>query len=320
MKNELSEKFNYIEGLLQGVQTVVIAAHENPDPDAVSSILSVHNFLKRRGIESIPYLPDPPQKSLSFLPGFFDIKNDVSQFDPDLLIGLDYGDFKRLRIPEGIFSCPMITIDHHIESDQRGEIIIIEPEYSSTAEIIYHWFNEKNVDIDKDLACCLLTGIISDSGGFRHVSTSHRTLKAVSSLLLKGVSLNKIIQRVLLSDKPMEISKAWGDVLSKVRVDLNTKLAYSCLNYDEFSKMNVQFVDFEGVTNLIASGSSVSTGLFLIEYEKGKIKGSLRSEPNGGRNVVQIAKAMGGGGHLYAAGFKTNGTLDETLKKVLRLI
>jgi phosphoesterase RecJ-like protein len=320
MKAELLEKFNYIEDLLEGTQIVVVAAHENPDPDAVSSVLSIHNFLKKRGIESIPYLPDSPQKSLSFLPGFFDIRNDVSQVDPDLLIGLDYGDFKRLRIPEGIFSCPMVTIDHHIESDQRGEVRIIEPEYSSTAEIIYYWFKERNIDIDKDMACCLLTGIISDSGGFRHVSTSQRTLIAVSELLLKGVSLNKITQRVLASDKSMKVSRAWGEVLSKIKVDSNTQLAYSGLDYEDFSRLGVQFVDFDGITNLIASGSPANIGLFLIEYEKGKVKGSLRSEPNGGKNVIQIAKNLGGGGHPYASGFKTENGLEETLKKVLRLV
>ncbi|MDD3399918.1 MAG: bifunctional oligoribonuclease/PAP phosphatase NrnA [Candidatus Pacebacteria bacterium] len=320
MKANLLEQFRQIDDLLGVAETIVIAAHENPDPDAVSSVLSLHNFFKSQGKKSIPYLPDAPSKSLSYLPGFFEIRNEIGQIDPDVLICLDYGDFRRLRIPEGAFSCPVITIDHHVESDQRGEVKIVEPGYSSTAEIIYQWFKYKNIAISKELASCLLTGIISDSGGFRHVSTSHQTLTAVSELLLRGVSLNKIIRRVLASDKSLSVSRAWGEVLSRIKLDPHTQLAYSWLTPDDFLRLGVRFVDFEGIVNIISSGSPSSIGLFLIEYEKGRIKGSLRSEPNGGKNVVQIARALGGGGHPYAAGFQADGSLDEVLKKVLKLV
>lgn len=323
MSNNLNEQFKQIDELLKNARKILIASHENPDPDAVSSLLVIHNVLKNEGLESLPYLPNSAPKNLNYLPGFFEIKHQIGDFEPDVLFALDYGDFKRLKLPEHILNDPnldIITIDHHVESDQRGKIIILEPEFSSTSEIVYRWLKYKNIKIDKDAAVCLLSGIISDSGGFRHVSTSSETLNIVSELLSSGVSLNKIIRQTLTFDRPLNFSKTWGQVLLRTKLDENTNLAYSWVAFDDLNKHKANLTDFDGITNLISTSSPVNLGLFLVEYEKGKIKGSLRSEPCKGRDVVKIAKALGGGGHPYASGFQQDGTIEETLKKVIELI
>lgn len=320
---DLNEQFKQIDELLRDARKILVASHENPDPDAVSSVLAIHNILKGQGFESLPYLPSSAPKNLNYLPGFFEIKYQIDDFTPDILFALDYGDFKRLKLPERLFNDPqlaIVTIDHHVESDQRGGVKILEPEFSSTSEIVYRWLKYKNIKIDKNIATCLLSGIISDSGGFRHVSTSSETLNTVSELLSLGVSLNKITSQTLTFDRPLNFSKAWGRVLSKTKLDENTNLAYSWVTFDDLERYKINLADFDGITNLISTSSPVNLGLFLVEYDKGKIKGSLRSEPYGGRDVVKIAKALGGGGHPYAAGFQQGGTLEETLKKVINLI
>lgn len=323
MNNSLIVQFQQIDELLKGARKVLIASHQRPDPDAVASVLALHYLFKKKNLESFPYLPDPPSKNLSYLPGFFEIKTEVDDFEPNLLFGLDYGDFKRLRLPEHILKNPslkIITIDHHLESDQQGEVKILEPGFSSTTEIIYHWLKYQNIEIDNEIATCILTGIISDSGGFRHVSVTAETLNIVSELLLKGVSLNKIIGQTLAFKSSPNFSKAWGRVLFRAKLDQKTNLAYSWFSAEDFEKFGVKSADFDGITNLISTGSPLNLGLFLVEYEKGRIKGSLRSEPHGGINVVKIAKGLGGGGHPYAAGFQQEGTIEETLKKVLNLV
>ena len=320
---DLNQQFQQIDDLLAGAHRVLIASHENPDPDAVSSVLTIYNILKRDGFECLPYLPNPAPKNLNYLPGFFEIKCQADNFNPDVIIALDYGDFKRLKLPACFANSPqpdIITIDHHVESDQKGIIKIVEPEFSSTAEIVYRWLKHKNVELDKDIAICLLSGIISDSGGFRHVSTSSETLNIVSELLSKGVSLNKVTRQTLTFDRPLNFSRAWGLVLSRAKLDEKTNLAYSWVAFDDLDKYKMNLADFDGVTNLISTSSPMNLGLFLVEYEKGRIKGSLRSEPYEGRDVVKIAKALGGGGHPYAAGFQQEGTIEETLKKVINLI
>ena len=302
---------------------MLIASHQNPDPDAVASVLTFHHVFKNRNIESFPYLPSAPPRNLNFLPGFFEIKTEIHSFEPDILLCLDYGDFGRLKLPEHILARDqqsIITIDHHLESDQRGEVKILEPDFSSTAEIIYHWLNYENIEIDKDIANCLLTGIFADSGGFRHVSTSAGTLNIVAELLLRGVSLTKIARQTMDFDKPLHLSQVWGRVLSRMQIDPRTGLAYSWLTLNDFQRFQVTLTDFDGITNLISTGSPLNLGLFLIEYERDKIKGSLRSEPRGGKNVAGIVKPLGGGGHAYAAGFQQEGTVESVLKKVLNLI
>jgi len=320
---DLNKQFQQIDELLQNAKKVLIASHERPDSDAVASELALHNFFIAQNIESLPYLPGLPPGNLNFLPRFFDIKTEIGSFGPDILFCLDYGDFKRLNLPEDIIKSDfsnVITIDHHVASDQKGGIKIIEPHFSSTSEIVYHWLKYKNIDINKEIATCLLTGIISDSGGFRHVSTSAGTLGIVSELLLTGVSLNKIVRQTMTFGEPLNFSKAWGSVLSRSRVDENTKLAYSSISFNDLNKLGVSLMDFDGITNLVSTASPINLGLFLVEYKENKIKGSLRSEPHGGRDVVKIAKALGGGGHPYAAGFEQEGTIDETLQKVLKLL
>ena len=303
----------------------MIASHENPDPDAVASVLALHYFFKKNKLESFPYLSDLPPKNLSFLPGFSDIKN-VPPLSPDLLFCLDYGDFKRLKIPNSVFNKNqpvVITIDHHLAGDQRGAVKILEPQFSSTAEIIYQFMVYQNFKIDREVASCLLAGIFSDSGGFKHVSTNSDTFLAVSALLSKGVSLDKIV-RSALSFNPVSYShsasKAWGSALARIKLDKRTGLAYSWLKLQDIEKFKVKTGDFDGLTNIIATGSPISLGLFLTEQKPGEIKGSLRSEPSGGVDAATIAKAMGGGGHSYAAGFQQKGNIEGILKKVLNLI
>ena len=323
MSDTLALQFQGICEILKGAKNVFIASHQNPDPDAVSSVLALNQVFKNMGLVSFPYLPNPPAKSLSFLSGFFDIKTEVKSFEPDAMFCLDYGDFKRLRLPEHLLikdNCHVVTIDHHLESDQRGEIRVLDPEASSTSEIIYRWLNYAKVEINQDLATLILTGIFSDSGGFCHVSTTSQTLNIVSELLLKGASLNKIAKQTLDFSKPLNLSRAWGYVLARTKLDQETGLAYSWVTPADLNRFEANLVDFDGITNIISAVSRINVGLFLIEYENGKIKGSLRSEPASGRNVAQIVKTLGGGGHPYAAGFNQEGTVEEVLKKVLNLI
>ncbi len=304
------QQFQQIDELLKKAENILIASHENPDPDAVGSVLALRLALKAGHI----YLPDPPSPALNFLPGFNEIKTFVPSIDFDLIFCLDYGDFKKLRLPEGIKG-EIITIDHHLESDQRGSIKIVEPSLSSTSEIIYLWLKDS---ITKDIATCLLAGIISDSGGFSHISTSSQTLKIASRLLSMGAPLPKIVQKTL-SLENINCSKIWAQALSRVTEDKENGLTFSWVSHEDIQRCQAEISDIDGIASLISNASSTNLSLFLVEYKKGEIKGSLRSEPYRGKGVVALAKALGGGGHLYAAGFRQKGTIEEVLKNVYKL-
>lgn len=322
------EKLSYFKEINKAIlesKNILISAHENPDADAFGSVLSLNLLLKKSGFNPYLYIPVFSGGSLGFLPDFFKIKGVFPKnVDFDLLFGLDYGNFSRLGIPEGNFSEEkIVTIDHH-KGLHKGEIKVIDPESSSTCEIIYNWlrnFPLKGVEIDKDIAECLLTGIVADTGGFSHISTSSETLKAASFLLSKGASLPKITNSVLSSKSifQKESSQIFGKILSRIKIVSDQKIAYSWVSFNDLNG-NFSSFDLEGVPSVLCKESNCNFALFLFEYEKGKIKGSLRSEPFKGKKIDHIARNLGGGGHPYAAGFKQEGTVESVLKNVLALV
>jgi phosphoesterase RecJ-like protein len=318
---EYFSKFKEIDKRIEGSKNILISAHENPDADAFGSVLALNLFLKKKGLNPYLYIPGFSGGSLGFLPDFFKIRGFFPKnINFDMLFGLDYGSFERLNIPEN--SIPeenVVTIDHH-KGNHKGSIKVIDEKISSACELLYNWFLSEN-GIDKEIADCLLTGIVADTGGFSHISTSPETLKSVSYLLSKGASLSKIANCVLSSRSVFqkESSQVFGKVLSRIKVIPDRGLTYSWLSFDDTEKGFSTF-DLNGIPSVLCKESSCNFALFLFEYEKGKVKGSLRSEPFKGKKVDSIARELGGGGHPYASGFKQEGTVDSVLKNVLGLV
>jgi phosphoesterase RecJ-like protein len=332
MNSNLGEKFQQINEALKDAKKVLVASHEYPDPDAVGSVLALRQILKSLGKEVFCYLPTPAPGSLNFLPGFFDINpaafvDKRRGVDIDLFFCLDHGDFKRLRLPQDIDDEKIITIDHHLERDQRGKIKIIEPKLSSTAEIIFLWLQicpplpiVSYETINKEIATCLLTGIISDTGCFSHICTSEQTMKIVSHLLLKGAPLSKIVNKVFGLHNPQSASGIWGKALSRLTYHQQTGLVYSWLYENDLQEPGIEPSDLAGISSFISTIPEAKLALFLTERKQGEIEGSLRTEPYKKRTVAPLAEALGGGGHAYAAGFHQQGTIEDVLKKVINLL
>jgi bifunctional oligoribonuclease and PAP phosphatase NrnA len=334
MKADFEEKFKKINEILEKTSRVLIASHENPDADAVGSALALRQVLKKKKISSFVYLPDSPPGNFNFLPGFFEIKNILPEKkDFGTVFFLDYGDFRRLRMPDDFRrekkGRTLITLDHHI-GDQVGEIKVIDTKSSSTAEIIYWWlkdFSPLNEIIDRDIAECLLTGIVMDTGGFSHVSTGSKTFQASSGLLSKGASLSKIVNRVFSSSSIGETGyiQVMGKILGRIKIVPGSSLVYSWISKEDLKTDPRLLSKLNGISSIISKESTCHYALFLVEYEDGKIKGSLRSEPfkftgEKQKRVDKIAQKLGGGGHPYAAGFKQEGSIKEVLRRVIKLV
>jgi phosphoesterase RecJ-like protein len=324
--DDFSRQFDRANLLLSGKNNILIASHENPDADAVGSALALNFFLKNSGFSPVVFFADPVPKKFSFLPRFFEIKSEFKghpEFEAALL--LDYGDFKRLKLPDGIVpEESMITIDHH-SGDQRGEVRIVDQAVSSTAEMIYFWLKENppaKAEISKETAVCLLCGIAADTGCFSHVSTGSKTLKAASDLLSCGMSLEDIVSKTLSSGVLPSPGSAniFGKILSRARTIPGKNLVYSWVSAADLKSNPSLVLEISGASSIISKESTCDYALFLVEYEKGKIRGSLRSEPFKNKKVDVVARKLGGGGHPYAAGFKQEGTIGEVLKKVIKMI
>lgn len=318
---QLKQQFREIQSLINQAQNILIACHEKPDGDAVGSSLALYHTLKKRGLDTYCFAPDSPSDYLAFLPSSSVFQTNLPKKKIDLIFALDYGKPSRLGEALSLMGedVRVISIDHHPRQDQIGDVILVAPEFSSTCEILYYFFQSSSLRIDRDVANCLLCGIFTDTGGFRHVVTSPRTLRAVSCLIGTGANVNKIAKYVF-QGKTTASLKVWGTALSKVKCDSPTDMAYSWVSYNDLQYGGMNMGDLDGLPEVINTVSNSRFSLLLSEYEPGKIYGRLRSEAFKKVDVSKIARKLGGGGHKYAAAFRVEGTLKEVLDNVREIV
>lgn len=315
-----SKEFDEVERLIQQKRKILFAIHERPDGDALGSMIAMFSVLRRlAGKETVMFSTDPIPPHLSFLPYSDEIIHDIGDrdFKPDLFLGFDYGDFLRLGVPETVLSdAVIVTFDHHPLVKQKGDIVIIDSSVSSTCELVYHFLCNAGYRISSRTATALLTGIFTDTGGFAHVNTTFETLRVAGDLLRYGTSLRQIHKHTFSSKSPSAL-RVWGHVLRGIIRDPDMGMAYGAVTLEDFEKFGSSLDDFEGIVNIINTPPDVRFSLLLVEHKPGVFKGSLRSEPFKRVDVARIARALGGGGHKYAAGFELEG---ETLKNALERV
>ncbi len=314
----MRDEFNKINELVASSKNILIASHRSPDEDAVGSSLALKLAFKKQGIESSVFIADYSPKEYKFLPGYNLIESQLRNDDFDLIFALDYGKIKRLSIDNLIVKNPkIITIDHHLDegNEHLGEVKILEP-MSSTSEIIYSYLKESGWPIDRDIATCILTGIIGDTAGFIHANTSYQTLLTVGELLSRGIQINKIIRQILNSRSLVNKSEVFGQLLGRTEKYPELDMVYLLINHDDFESWHR--TDLDNLVSTINTVEDCKWALLLVEYERGKTKASLRSEEYKGVDVSKIASLFGGGGHKLASGFRVNKEPEKVLKEVIK--
>lgn len=299
-----------LKALLSKSRKILITTHERPDGDAAGSLLALSLALKSDSKEVVSFVPDPIPEYLSFLPGFEKTTNEVQDLDSfDLIFALDHSELKRTGNPE-IYKTktPIAAIDHHATSDRIGTAVIVLPEAAATSEILTELIPELGYKIDGQIATCLLTGIITDTGSFQHANVSSHVLKISAKLMEKGGNLRGIMQSVF-GGRSLRSLKIIGRALERIETNPKTGAAISIITHKDLEESGASLDDLSGVVNLLNSVPEAAFSLLLTEYEQGKLKGSLRSEPEKKIDVSQIAAMFGGGGHKLASGFEIAGTL-----------
>ena len=166
------------------------------------------------------------------------------------------------------------------------------------------------VAIDKVVALNLLTGIFTDTGGFRHANVTSDTLEIAAELLRRGARLD-LISRFTMSRKDLPKLRVWAMALEHARFDEKRKVVYTVVTAEDLEKAGAREEDLEGVAELLNTIPEAKFSM-LLKQRGGEVKGSLRSEPHKGVDVSEIARSFGGGGHKLAAGFKFDGTIEKT--------
>lgn len=296
--------------------------HQGPDADAIGSLAALGLYFKKikkpHELLCVSVIPD----SLKFIAGTKSIKSKHPRHKFDLIIGLDYGtkillglDNYFVKHPE----IPLLVFDHHLSTGQDANFGIVNPEYSSTCELLYDYFKAINFKIDQKIAYALTTGILDDTGFFKYTAHSkplETALALVKRFKIKPVEIdNKINGQVKTGALQL-----LGVVLSRIKHNRKNDFVYTWLKGKELRKHSLVTND---LTDLVGQLKNLKDGrfsLFLVEESQGKIRGMLRSRPDKKFNVAELAEKIGGGGHRYAAGFRHKGTIDSALKLVARCV
>ena len=304
---------NIIEEIKKA-NTIVVLTHESPDGDAIGSSLAMYNALMQLG-KNVDVIMQEHPSFYNFLPGGNKIKNISDVKNYDLAIALDCGDIKRLNGFLDHFENAKcrISIDHHSVNTMFADYNFVNPVAPACAQILITVLEELGVEITKDIGTCLLTGIITDTGGFQYQGVTAETFQFAAELLEKGVNVSKIFKQVMqtISKKKFELKKRAIDRLELLE---NDKIAFTYITKQDEEECNSDMSDHEGIVEIGRNIENVQVSIFLREREDG-FKISLRS--NDEVNVADICLMFMGGGHMRAAGGFVTGPLEIAKERLL---
>lgn len=303
---------------VQKSSNILLITHQRPDGDAVGSILALAWWFKNLPRRYTSFCLDQPNTSFNFLEGLEEINTDQKVFQReifDLMIVLDSGDLNYAGVDNLIKSLKyprpsLINIDHHPSNTYYGDLNLIDSKAASTTEIIYRFFDELRISIDKEAATHLLTGILTDTGSFSNSSTSISSLEVASKLLIKGARVKQIIYNTL-RNKSIKSLKLWGRALSRLKKDEKTGFVTTVITQEDLKECQADEEASEGVANFLNNLDEAKVVLVLKEQPDGYIKGSFRTNEEN-LDVSKLAAQLGGGGHKKAAGFTIKGKLQKT--------
>lgn len=282
---------NIIEEIKKA-ESIVILTHETPDGDAIGSSLAMKIALKELGKEADLIIKEYP-RVFDFLPYRNEVKQSTEIEEYDLAIALDCADFKRLVGNEYFEKAKQtIVIDHHGSNTMYGDINFVNPVSPACCQILIGMFQYFNIDIEKDLGTCILTGIITDTGGFRYSGVTPETFEFTADLLQKGVNVSDIYKRVLeTKTKPnFELMKRTIDRMEFLE---NGKITFTYITNEDLKEVNAGIGDHEGLVEIGRDIEGVEVSIFIRqkEDEENAYKVSMRS--NDYINVSDVCLMFG---------------------------
>lgn len=321
------ENITAILELLSTPKKVVIIPHRSPDGDAMGSTLGLYRFLKELNHDAIVIAPNEFPEFLAWLPSSDTVliyekeKEKTGQIilEADLVFTLDFNALHRTGEMEHVLKkvkAPFIMIDHHQKPDDYAKYMFSDTKYGSTCEMLYHFIvnlGYKNL-IDKTIATCIYTGIVTDSGSFRFPSTTSTTHRVVADLIDIGIE-NGAVHNSLFDNDSYDRLRLLGQALQNMKILYDKKTSYITLSQKELDENNYVKGDTEGIVNYgLSIKGIVFTAIFIEHREENIIKISFRSQGN--FDVNQFARThFNGGGHINAAGGKSYLSMKETVAK-----
>ena len=302
-----------IKERLEKSKNVLIASHVRPDGDAIGSLLGLGLALLDAGKSVQMVLADGLPSSFKNLEGSERIvKEPTGEYDT--FVTVDSADFKRVGKAFENLGQPDINIDHHKTNEKFGKLNLIEPEEVATAAILARHLPEWGYNITKPISAALLTGIITDTLGFRTANTNPSALRLCAMLMETGVDMTDLYMNALVK-KSLPAARYWGAGLS--RLEQQNGIVWATLTLNDRKLAGYGGNDDADLINMISAIEGNKVGMIFVEQSDNHVKISWRAlEP--GIDVSQVAKHFKGGGHAAAAGADIPGGLTEIQPLVLK--
>ena len=323
------ENVDSFKKIISDNDSFIITTHRGPDGDAMGSSMAMYNLLVKLKKDVNVIIPNSFPNFLSWLPNIKNVINheennsDISNIfnEVDVIIMLDFNDLSRIENLESYVTnsnAKKILIDHHQDPDLSiCDLSFCDTTYSSTCELLYMILNQAKFNLTKNIADCLYTGILTDTGSFKFSCTTKNTHISVGDLISKGVNATEINNLIYNNYSHDRIKLLGHCLINKLKI-YNNSSAIISLSDNELKKFNFKKGDTEGIINYALSIKEVIFAVFIVEKDN-LVKLSFRSLGN--INVQEISKRyFGGGGHFNAAGAKSDLSLDKTIKKVENII
>ncbi len=300
-----------IRSKIQAAQRILVVTHIRPDGDAIGSLLGLGLALQQAGKTVQMVCEDGIPQTFHYLPGSSDIRSQPSGTF-DMTIVVDCSDLNRVGNALNGYNVPDLNVDHHITNLQYARLNLVDPLAVATAEILAKNLGVWGLPLTTEVAASLLTGLITDTLGFRTANVTPETLRLVASLMETGVDLSQIYMRSMVQ-RSFEAVRFWGAGLS--RLEREDSLVWATLTMADRQASGYKGRDDADLINILSAIHGAEIALVFVEQPNGNVKVSWRSQS--GYDVSQVAMLFGGGGHPSAAGAEIKGNLEEVRRQVL---
>ncbi len=301
-------------------RSFLISTHQNPEGDAIGSVLALSLALKGMGKEVQVLNQDPTPEILAFLPGAGEIIHQAPLSGWfDIAFALDCGDRERLgeefNKVKGVGK--IINIDHHVSNNHFGEINLVDPRASSASEIIYDLLRAIPVDLTPAIATNIYTGILTDTGSFHYSNTTPKTFAVARACLLAGVDSWGVAEKVY-ETQPLARLRLLPRVLETLELSAGGRISSILVTQQMLQEAGATVALTEDLVNFPRSVKGAEVAFLLREVTPQKWRVSLRSR--GAVDVGRIAGLFQGGGHPNASGCTVEGTLSEVKGKIIEVV
>jgi len=308
-----------IADLIRRHDSCLVLTHVSPDGDALGSLLGLALGLERAGLRTYRACADPAPLIYRFLPGADRIGSDLPAQLPALAIAVDSDGPERVGALAGGLERvrTVIDIDHHATEKAFGDVRWVDPRAAATGEMVHRLLRALEVPPTPDIATCLYTAILTDTGRFCYANTTPRALRVAAELVRAGANPPHIYREVYES-KSFSASSLLGLALSRMRQAADGRVVFSLLSQEDFVRAGSTPDETEGIIDHLRAVREAQAAALFVELPDGSVRVSMRSQD--ATDVSEVALRFGGGGHPNASGCTVPGPSEQAQQRVLQAL